>query len=58
MRVEVVLLVVVQRLFFAETIEHRVWIGVEVDVVGVVVDIPERPSTDRHGAASRRIKAS
>ena len=49
-RVEVVLLVVVQRRFLAEPPEHRVRIGVEFDVVRVEVDILNGRvfSTDRH----------
>ena len=57
-RVEVVLLVVVQRLLFAEPTEHRVRIGVEFYVVRVEVDILHSRvlSTDRHGVASRWIQ--
>ncbi len=37
--VEIVLRVVVQRRFFAEPAEHRIGVGVEDDVVRVVVDV-------------------
>ena len=36
---EVVLRVVVQRHFFSDASEHRVWVAVEFDVIRVVVDI-------------------
>ena len=59
-RVEVVLLVVVQRLLFAQPPEHRVRIGVEVDVVGVEVDSLNvgAVGTGCHGRASRWLRVA
>src|SRR5207302_836134 len=53
-RVEVVLLVVVERRLFPEAAEHRVGIGVDGDVVRVVVDVVRRFAADGHAPPSSR----
>src|SRR5208283_4137405 len=45
--VEVVLLVVVQRRFLAQPPKHRVGVGVQLDVVGVEIDIVGRADCHR-----------
>jgi hypothetical protein len=59
-RVEVVLLVVVEGLLFAQPTKHRVRIGVQFDVVWVEVGSLHGRAidTDRHGVASRSTRGA